>query len=68
MFLFSKYFLNEIYDNEIDLALKNSIDENGFVENNSGDTIYINKYSRVKGKSELSQGLLLWILSFEKVI
>src|SRR5690606_3879213 len=68
MFLFSKYFLNEIYDNEIDLALKNSIDENGFVENNSGDTIYINKYSRVKGKSELSQGLLLWILSLKKVI
>lgn len=67
MLLFSKYFLNEVYDNEIDLALKSSIDENGFVENNSGDTIYINKYSRVKGKSELSQGLLLWILSFEKI-
>lgn len=67
MILFSKYFINEVYDNEIDLALKNSIEENGFVENNSGDTIYINKYSRVKGKSELCQGLLLWILSFKKM-
>lgn len=68
MLMFSRYLIKEKYDNEIELALKSSIDTKGFVENNSGDTIYINKYSRVKGKSELSQGLLLWILSFEKVI
>ncbi|OJX30069.1 MAG: hypothetical protein BGO86_05880 [Chryseobacterium sp. 36-9] len=48
---------------ELNIALKNSIDTGFFVENNSGDTIYINKYSKIKGRSEVSQGLLLSIIS-----
>lgn len=39
------------------------IDINGHVQMITGDTIYINKYSRVKGISELGQGLMLSILA-----
>lgn len=33
---------------------------------NTGDTIYINKYSRVKSVSELGQGILLSIIAESK--
>lgn len=39
------------------------IDSDGRVIKSSGDTIYINKYSRQKGLSELSQGLMLSVVS-----
>ncbi|MBJ6984223.1 glycoside hydrolase family 88 protein [Luteimonas sp. MC1750] len=39
------------------------VDRRGRVVQSSGDTIYINKYSRLKGPSELSQGLMLSLLS-----
>ncbi|WP_132999543.1 glycoside hydrolase family 88 protein [Luteimonas arsenica] len=39
------------------------VDHRGRVVHASGDTIYINKYSRAKGASELSQGLMLSLLS-----
>lgn len=39
------------------------VDKRGRVVHSSGDTIYINKYSRVKGPSELSQGLMLSLLA-----
>lgn len=39
------------------------IDVHGQVIKASGDTIYINKYSRIKGPSELTQGLMLSILA-----
>lgn len=42
------------------------IDKDGRVMMVSGDTIYINKYSKVKGASELGQGLMLSILAEKK--
>lgn len=48
---------------KIYLALKDSISKDYFVVKNSGDTIYINRYAYNKSKSELSQGLLISILS-----
>ncbi|WP_148334946.1 glycoside hydrolase family 88 protein [Acinetobacter lwoffii] len=42
------------------------VDIDGKVQMVSGDTIYINKYSRVKGISELGQGILLSILAESK--
>lgn len=39
------------------------VDRRGRVVHASGDTIYINKYSRAKGPSELSQGLMLSVLA-----
>lgn len=39
------------------------VDRRGRVVHASGDTIYLNKYSRAKGASELSQGLMLSLLS-----
>lgn len=46
----------------IDLA-KVCVDYKGRVAQSTGDTIYLNKYSRIKGPSELSQGLMLSVLS-----
>lgn len=48
---------------KIYLALKDSKSKDYFVVKNSGDTIYINRYAYNKSKSELSQGLLISILS-----
>lgn len=42
------------------------VDVKGKVQMVSGDTIYINKYSRVKSVSELGQGILLSILAESK--
>jgi rhamnogalacturonyl hydrolase YesR len=42
------------------------IDKKGFVVNASGDTIYINKYSRSKGASELAQGLMLSLIASQE--
>lgn len=65
MFYFAIHFANPDSFEENDLleGIKNSIDSKGFVISSSGDTIYINKYSRAKGKSEMSQGLLVSLLS-----
>ena len=69
MFYFSQVIAldneNNILDDLTD-ALYSSISKKGFVLNASGDTFYINKYSKVKSISEVSQGLLLYILSKEK--
>lgn len=63
MLYFAKCSLDNKFDSNINQAIKDSISSKGFVLDNSGDTIYINKYSRVKGKSELSQGLLINLLT-----
>ena len=39
------------------------ISEDGFILQTSGDTYSVNNYSKTSGKSELSQGMLLLILS-----
>jgi unsaturated rhamnogalacturonyl hydrolase len=39
------------------------VNKRGKVVQASGDTIYINKYSRTKGPSELSQGLMLLLIA-----
>ena len=39
------------------------VDRRGRVVQASGDTIYINKYSRMKGPSELCQGLMLSVMA-----
>lgn len=66
MFYYSANLLGYDVSEDLNTALKNSISVDYFVENNSGDTFYINKYSKIKSKSELSQGLLLSILSKNK--
>ncbi len=47
-------------------SMKACIDKNGMVLNSSGDTIYINRYSTIQSLSEVSQGLLLSLLSKEQ--
>lgn len=63
MFYWAEMTITGKYNDLISNALHQSIDLNGAVIKNSGDTIYINNYSRIKGKSELAQGLLLSILA-----
>ncbi|PZU84843.1 MAG: hypothetical protein DI529_10805 [Chryseobacterium sp.] len=63
MIYFSASLLGYDVKADLEQALRNSISKDFFVENNTGDTIYINKYSKTKGKSEVSQGLLLSILA-----
>lgn len=55
----------DIFD-ALEGAMKYAVSTDGFVEYSSGDTFYINKYSRVKGKSELTQGILLLLLAHRK--
>lgn len=65
MFLYAFRHCEGLTINE-DLIRKLSdscVDYRGFVNRASGDTIYINKYSRAKGPSELSQGLMLSLIS-----
>ncbi len=52
----------DVYD-DLARALEHAINPQGFVEFSSGDTFYINKYSRLKSKSELTQGILLLLLA-----
>ena len=68
MFLYSfmKCGLININKSLIESLAVLCIDINGKVQMVSGDTIYINKYSRVKGISELGQGILLSILAESK--
>lgn len=47
----------------LNAVLKKSLDKQGFITKSTGDTIYINKYSRHKGRSEITQGILVSILS-----
>lgn len=55
--------LSSVNNNKLELIIKNCVNEKGCVFNSSGDTIYINKYSKQKGYSEMSQGLLISLLS-----
>ncbi|MEZ7500925.1 glycoside hydrolase family 88 protein [Psychrobacter sp. Arc29] len=55
--------LESIKSNELLSVIKHCVNSSGVVTNSSGDTIYINKYSRAKGASELAQGLMLSLLS-----
>jgi rhamnogalacturonyl hydrolase YesR len=48
---------------EVEKSLEDSINKEGYVLNSTGDTIYINKYATKKGKSELTQGLLLSLIA-----
>ncbi|MFQ2599568.1 glycoside hydrolase family 88 protein [Aeromonas caviae] len=68
MFYFSQVIASMKDNNvmeDLSVALKQSINKSGFVFNASGDTFYINKYSKAKSVSEVSQGLFLYILSKE---
>ncbi|MDT0642279.1 glycoside hydrolase family 88 protein [Zunongwangia sp. F363] len=53
----------EVKIKEVEKSLQDSINKEGYVLNSSGDTIYINKYATKKGKSELTQGLLLSLIA-----
>lgn len=68
MFLYSfmKCGLVNINKSLIESLIVLCVDIEGKVQMVSGDTIYINKYSRVKGISELGQGILLSILAESK--
>ena len=55
--------LKNVKSNELLAVIKHCVSSSGVVTNSSGDTIYINKYSRAKGASELTQGLMLSLLS-----
>jgi len=68
MFLYSfmKCDLINIDESLIKSLTALCVDVKGKVQMVSGDTIYINKYSRVKSVSELGQGILLSILAETK--
>lgn len=68
MFLYSfmKCGLININKSLIESLIVLCVDIDGKVQMVSGDTIYINKYSRVKSVSELGQGLMLSILAEKK--
>ncbi len=55
--------IKDIESQELLSVIGRCVDSSGKVINASGDTIYINKYSRVKGASELAQGLMLSLIS-----
>jgi rhamnogalacturonyl hydrolase YesR len=55
--------IRHIESQELLSVIGRCVDSSGKVINASGDTIYINKYSRVKGASELAQGLMLSLIS-----
>lgn len=55
--------IRHIESQELLAVIGRCVNSSGMVINASGDTIYINKYSRVKGASELAQGLMLSLLS-----
>lgn len=63
MIYFAMKVNNDLDTNDLNLALKNSISPQYFVEYNSGDTMDINRYSNVTSQSELAQGLLIALLS-----
>ncbi|RXQ97449.1 hypothetical protein EO244_00745 [Ancylomarina salipaludis] len=64
MFYYSRMIASRKVDfKEFNVLLQGSINKKGYVFNSTGDTIYINKYSRQKGYSEITQGLLVSILS-----
>lgn len=68
MFLYSfvKCNLVKVDEDLIKLLASLCLDTDGRVQMVSGDTIYINKYSRVKSISELGQGLMLSIIAETK--
>ena len=55
--------LKNIESKELLSVISQCVNSSGVVLNTSGDTIYINKYSRAKGASELAQGLMLSLIS-----
>lgn len=64
MFIYSKMINDSsLTRNDILKLFKNYISEDGIILETSGDTYAANNYSKTFGKSELSQGLLLLILS-----
>jgi hypothetical protein len=63
MYTFQKCKLWSIDSSELIELAAQCVDRHGWVMESSGDTIYINKYSRVKGRSELSQGLMLSVIA-----
>lgn len=64
MFYYSRLIASRnVNVEELNALLKGSVNKQGYIFNSTGDTIYINKYSRQKGYSEITQGLLVSILS-----
>ena len=68
MFLYSFSYLRENnYSRKFILNLFSKyISDDGSLMNTSGDTYWLNKYSESFGYSELSQGMLLLLLSRSK--
>ncbi|MFA0657106.1 glycoside hydrolase family 88 protein [Vibrio sp. 10N.222.49.C12] len=62
MFLYAQKISGERVFDLAKYSLKRCINSDGYIVSNSGDTIYINKYSRALDKSEVSQGLFLTLL------
>lgn len=65
MFYYSMLMVDSklVSQNDLYISIKKSINKEGFILNSSGDTMYINKYSLKKGQSELTQGLLMSLIS-----
>lgn len=64
LFMYSMLLNQPIFTkNEAFSLLSPYIDKEGYILETSGDTYGINNYSQSFGKSELSQGILLLILS-----
>lgn len=68
MFLYSFIHLYELYKDRKELItiFSDFIDKNGYLMQTSGDTYGLNSYSETFGLSELSQGILLLLLSKTK--
>ena len=65
LFMYGMNLNKEIYKESKDITslLKDYLSEDGSINQTSGDTYGINDYSKTFGKSELSQGVLLMLLS-----
>ncbi|MEC6909359.1 glycoside hydrolase family 88 protein [Photobacterium piscicola] len=63
MFYYANYIATgNINKKEFAISIHGCIDTNGRILHSSGDTFYINRYSVKKSSSEISQGLLTYLL------
>ena len=63
LYAFQRSGIWTIDSGEIAKLASQCVDRRGQIVRSSGDTIYINRYSRVKGPSELSQGLMMSVIA-----
>ena len=67
LYCFSFMQHSRLTKNEVLSLFVHFIDKDGSLLRSSGDTLWLNKYSNSFGKSELSQGMLLLLLSRENL-